>query len=126
VVLASSAECGPSQDVPVALVDGDDGEQTADFVAGQRDQAVLVAAGRGAPLRFGGAGQDQERGGGRGQGDVGISGAVSADIVLVRAALVLRGLERLRDLRLAPAVPTRVRSRHPRMNAARIGTEIQS
>src|SRR4051794_11336561 len=42
--------------------------------------------------RFGGAGDREERGGGHGQGDVGVPGVVAADLVLAQAGLVLRGL----------------------------------
>jgi hypothetical protein len=65
--------------------------------------------------RLCGADDGQERGGGHGQGDLGVPGVVAADLVLVEADLVLRRLEALLDRPPRAAVATRVRSRVPRM-----------
>jgi hypothetical protein len=53
LVLAFASVVRPGQDVSPAVTGGQDeyGEQVADFVAGQRDPAVLVTAGFGAPFR---------------------------------------------------------------------------
>ncbi len=47
LLLASAAEVGPVQDVAGSVADGQDevGEQAADFVAAQGDQAALAAGG---------------------------------------------------------------------------------